>query len=602
MPPARLPGALRPRRLSIAGYLSLGIGGLVAIAIGIVLIGLVYANWRNTTELLRDKSRMLLGSLVTHTERWLDPAASLAESLALMIEAGQIDPADDQRLLEILRAGLAASPQIHAVLMLRPDGTQASAARHEDGIALTVRDWRGDPAAEAAMAEAKRGARGQGHWGPPVYLEGPGTVLNLRRPVLRDGELQGLVVSVVRIVDLSSFLAELETEFGQSAFILYDRDYVLAHRAFETGGFEGLDAERPLPRVTEVGDPVLFNLWRQGWETRRLLAGSGHHDRLGDQDYIYLYAPLDEYGEAPLLVGSYFAEVHVGRQLIRVGQSAVAGLVALVLAVVLAYALGRTMRRPIQELASAASAVRELELDAVPALPRSRFRELDDAGRAFNAMVAALRAFAVYVPHDLVRRLIARGDVTAIRSETRDVSVLFTDIVGFTARTEALRADDTAAFLNRHFGLLTACIEAEGGTVDKYMGDGVMALWGALDPQPDHAARAARAARAIALALRADNAVLAHPVRVRIGLHSGPVVVGNIGTPSRMNYTVVGDTVNTAQRLQELARVLAPDAETAILTSAATAAALSCELRVEAFGRHLLRGRSEPIEIFRLEA
>lgn len=101
------------------------------------------------------------------------------------------------------------------------------------------------------------------------------------------------------------------------------------------------------------------------------------------------------------------------------------------------------------------------------------------------------------------------------------------------------------------------------------MGDGLMALWGALDPQPDHAVRAAAA---IAGALRADNAGRAQPVRVRIGLHSGPVVVGNIGTPSRMNSTVVGDTVNTAQRIQELAKELAPRAEVAVLLSAATAA------------------------------
>jgi class 3 adenylate cyclase len=149
--------------------------------------------------------------------------------------------------------------------------------------------------------------------------------------------------------------------------------------------------------------------------------------------------------------------------------------------------------------------------------------------------------------------------------------------------------------------VVTACIEAEGGMVDKFIGDAVMALWNAIEDQPDHRARAARAALAIAAAIRADNVESKVPVRVRIGLHSGPVVVGNIGTVTRMNYTVVGDTVNVAQRLEGLAKELRPDAEVAILLSAATAAALPRGLGVTFLGRHQLRGRDDPTEVFALE-
>ena len=129
--------------------------------------------------------------------------------------------------------------------------------------------------------------------------------------------------------------------------------------------------------------------------------------------------------------------------------------------------------------------------------------------------------------------------------------------------------------------------------VDKFIGDAVMALWNAIDDQADHAARAVRAALAIAAAMREDNAGARSPVRLRIGLHSGPVVVGNIGTATRMNYTVVGDTVNVAQRLEVLAKELLPGAEVAILLSAATAAALPPDLRLTSLGRHQLRGRDD---------
>ena len=118
--------------------------------------------------------------------------------------------------------------------------------------------------------------------------------------------------------------------------------------------------------------------------------------------------------------------------------------------------------------------------------------------------------------------------------------------------------------------------------------------------QPDHAARAVRAARAIRAALAADNAGRERPVRLRIGVHSGPVVVGNIGSATRMNYTVVGDTVNAANRLESLGRDLLPGVEIAVLLSAATVAALPADLPVVSLGHHALRGRDAPTEVFTL--
>src|SRR3546814_6000796 len=121
--------------------------------------------------------------------------------------------------------------------------------------------------------------------------------------------------------------------------------------------------------------------------------------------------------------------------------------------------------------------------------------------------------------------------------------------------SERLTAQETADLLNEHFALVTACIEAEGGIVDKFIGDAVMAMWGAIKRDEDHAVHACAAVRAIGMAMAADNArrlMLGKPIlRMRVGIHSGPVVIGNIGAPGRINFTVVGDTVNTAQRLEQ---------------------------------------------------
>ena len=586
-------------RLSIAAFQGLLLGGLVFLTLTGLLVVTLYTAFRNTGELLEDKSRLLLDSLATATSLYLDAAQAQVDYIAGLIEQGELDPDDHRRLYDILAAGLAATQQVHGVLYIDARGWMMIASREPDGtIGRKLERWKDDPQIAEAMAAAVAREDSGAFWGPPVFAEGVGTVLNLRRPVRREG-LLGLVVAGLTVAQLSEFVASLESESGQNAFILYDRDWVLAHTAL-IQDFEGLGPDRPLPKVTEVGDPILFGIWSEGWQQRRLEFGVGHQSSFGGDDYVFLYAPLDDYADMPWLIGSYFRADEIGSQVIRVFQTALIGVLGILLTMVAAFFLGRLLRTPITRLAEAATMVQALTLDRVTDLPRSYLRELDDAMRAFNAMVGGLRAFALYVPQDLLRHLLARGDPTAIASETRDITVMFTDIVGFTSRTERLSAADTATFLNHHFALVSRCIEAEGGTIDKYIGDASMALWNAAEAQPDHAMRAVRAARAIQVALDADNVGLELPVRLCIGVHSGPVVVGNIGSATRMNYTVVGDTVNTANRLESLGRELLPDATVAVLLSAATVAALPEELSVVSLGRHALRGRDAPTEVFTL--
>jgi class 3 adenylate cyclase len=133
-----------------------------------------------------------------------------------------------------------------------------------------------------------------------------------------------------------------------------------------------------------------------------------------------------------------------------------------------------------------------------------------------------------------------------------------------------------------------------------------MAFWGAPAPMPDHAARACRAALAIRRAVTLDNEARRRqdlpPIRLRVGIHTGRAIVGNIGAPGRINYTLVGDTVNVAQRLEELAREVAdPGRAVSILASGAVAAKLGDEFGVVPEGERALRGREGEIRVFRLE-
>ncbi|MBV5336076.1 adenylate/guanylate cyclase domain-containing protein, partial [bacterium] len=329
----------------------------------------------------------------------------------------------------------------------------------------------------------------------------------------------------------------------------------------------------PLPRIDEVDDLALAALWRDDAGAGGGL-GRGIEERrvtVAGESYYFLMRPMSGAGPQNWMVGVWFPERESNREIRRLIGASSAGVAILLVSLAVAFYLARRISRSIGHFAEEGERVRSLDFSDTRPIPPSQLAEIDRAAAAFNAMLAGLRWFETYVPKALVLRLMKRGVTeTNLRSEERVVSVMFTDIRGFSEMARSLSPSDTQALLTRHFSLLAGCIEAEGGTVDKFIGDAVMAFWGAPDDQPDHAARALRAAIAAAVerANREAAGIDASPVHVRVALHSGPVVVGNIGSAVRVNYTIIGDTVNVAARLEELARALhRAAADTCVLVS-----------------------------------
>jgi adenylate cyclase len=221
--------------------------------------------------------------------------------------------------------------------------------------------------------------------------------------------------------------------------------------------------------------------------------------------------------------------------------------------------------------------------------------------RQFEASVAAAAArdrvtnlFGQHVSPAVVERLLATHSDPP--SETRPVCVLFLDIRGFTAMTRARPAKETVALLNAFFAGMVAIVDRHGGIINKFLGDGFLALFGAPLPDPEAAAHALAAARAMIAAVEEWNrADPARALAIGIGIHLGDAVTGTVGSPQRKEYTVIGDTVNLAARLEQLTK----ETGARLLVSDAVRAAAHVDGASD-LGAMPIRGYSEPVRVWRV--
>ena len=242
--------------------------------------------------------------------------------------------------------------------------------------------------------------------------------------------------------------------------------------------------------------------------------------------------------------------------------------------------------------------IRDLDFsDQVPVT--SRITEVLRLSDAVERMREGLEVFGHYVSKDLVRQIMRSPASTGVGGERRDVTVMFTDIEGFSRISEDIAPELLTSRLSRYFEALGAAISANRGMIDKYIGDSVMAFWNAPELDPDHVVHACRAALQAAAgeprAGRRSGAARGRPVfRTRFGLHAGPAVVGNVGARERINYTLVGAVANQASRLEGLNKVYGTD----ILASGEVAARTAEQFVWRPIDRIVAAGTTEVLEIF----
>ncbi|MBA5776391.1 adenylate/guanylate cyclase domain-containing protein [Stappia sp. F7233] len=598
----------RRSRLSLTALVGAAFGGLVTLAVLIVLFMAVMANRQNTFSLLNDKSILITRSLANQVRENLDSVSQAVIALKRMFDGGQISGSDFDRMKLALNGAILANSVIDVIVYTDLEQNESGIYRSETGKLWPFQRQAGPEIARLYVLP-DLGVDSPPTWGPLTEVQGR-IYANITVPLVRHDKLVGYLTAAVSTREIGDAVRQMDESDDETVFIINGDDKVIAHSDLNTlRKAESVEGRLPAD-VKELGDPVLalangmptLNSFKEaelaGVDVRRVDLPEN-----GDA-FIVMTSKVEGYGPEPWIVGEYFRATSISREISRLRGSLIVGLFAAAISFLLALWMARRVARPLKELSQRAGFVGKLEFDHVRPLERSRVSELDQVALAFNAMVVGLKAMNTYVPRTLFRKLMRIGLGEATQAREADLTIIFTDIAGFTSLSENMTAGETAAILNEHFALLVAAVEAEGGTVDKFIGDGMLAFWGAPDARADHAQAALRSCLRMAEAVHEANRKAKEdgkvPIRLRVGVHSGHAVVGNVGALDRWNYTVVGDAVNVCSRLQELGREVAPDDELVILASADTVRRVPGIEGVEPAGSHHLRGRRMRIDVWRV--
>lgn len=326
-------------------------------------------------------------------------------------------------------------------------------------------------------------------------------------------------------------------------------------------------------------------------------------------EWLSANAPVrDSRGE---VVGAILVEIPFQRVRDKIGSLWTAALLAVAigaaLGAVTVFILAHRVTRPLQAIEQACRSIENGNYQVeLPTVSRDEFGSVS---KAIVQMAAGLRereavktAFARYVSNDILQSIVSKGESPKVEGTRKRVTVLFCDIRGFTTLSERMRPEDVVRLLNSYFERAVDIIFSHKGMLDKFIGDGMMVLFGAPvdDPyQEEHALNAALAIQRAVSELRDEFKAAGLPdIKVGIGIHSGNAIVGNIGSSQRLEYTAIGDTVNFASRLESATKEHGVE----ILLSEFTAQALTGNTALKKVGSIHLKGKEHEVTAFTVDA
>ncbi|MCF8478880.1 MAG: HAMP domain-containing protein [Rhodospirillum sp.] len=376
-----------------------------------------------------------------------------------------------------------------------------------------------------------------------------------------DGPIPGVFGADVTLGSMSRFLAAQSFSANSKVVMFTEGGILTGHPDADlvASGIRRRGSGEVMPlHLNQIGDPALKALYmavktNPAREPRTLRL---HTD---EGEYLARVAPLPQAFDRPEYMAALVPVDEILGPIARNGRNAaLVSLVLFVLSVPIILWMSRRVSRPIEALIGETETIQRFDL-ANPVVVRSRIKEIRALAQSLDTMKTSLRSFGRFVPRAMVRRIVQSGLAPELGGERRELTLFFSDIAGFTDFSETLDPEVLTRRISDYFQAVGAVLEECGGTIDKYIGDAVMAFWNAPTADQEHARRACFAALEVTFVVARLNATLEEegetPMVTRIGLHTGEAVVGYVGSVDRMDYTAMGAAVNLASRLEGLNKI-----------------------------------------------
>ena len=513
-----------------------------------------------------------------------------------------LDPAERKKLG-------APSAAVYNVNLVRPtsDGSLPMRRLFQDEQGNTIEqidllNYGYDPRERVWYRDTMRADRGLVSSPYPSFSIGT-PMITLSAPL--SGYVRGVIAADLKLDKFSDLVhAQRPGEHG-TAIIFDSFGVLIAHPDFArlmeyASAGKYASAEPPDPQLPEIGQirTGLVGAVVRGWDGGDRYEGSIRGE--DGRDYLYRlqkFSQADEFSGYSLLLAAQDDFAGDVRKLQLRGI--IVALVAAGCFVPAVWMFGSRMSTSLKAITAQAGRLRRLAAPDDMSIT-SHVAEIDELGQTMAVAQRSIWSFARFVPKDIVQGIIDNSISTELGGVRREVTVLFTDVTNFTGIAEAADPDSLMRQASRHFTALTRVFLAEGGTVDKYIGDSVMVFWNAPHLQFDHVERACRAAlsaKAASDALNTQFEAEGLPAfAVRFGIHSGEAVVGNVGSEERMNYTVLGNSVNLAARLEGLNK----EYGTTILVSDALHERVEHRFRLQPIASVIAKGLTRETSVYEL--
>ncbi|MEN9983236.1 MAG: hypothetical protein RI918_1205 [Pseudomonadota bacterium] len=377
--------------------------------------------------------------------------------------------------------------------------------------------------------------------------------ITIAAPFYAEGKMIGVIAADITLENLSKFLAERVVSKGAMSLIIDDHDKVIANsnlkeQAKRVAGkidlkhVGALDSDLPalaMVQQSKVSNKDNFTFVHPTSKEEYAVSFSSFASDSSKRWQILIVAPLDDFS-GPLKENN--------KRLL------IFGTLAIILQILFIYFLSRLIAKPLERLEKKVNDVRELVEVAQPEVIESPIREIASLSRAVDTLDHAVRSFAAFVPVGLVKHLIDSEQQLQLGGKSRFLTIMFCDVEAFSTLAESSPTQELLMRISAYLEAVTLSVNEEHGTIDKFIGDAAMAFWGAPAELNDHAWHACAAAVRISQRMAKLNEQWVSeglaPLQIRIGIHCDSVMVGNIGSKHRMSYTVMGDAVNIASRLE----------------------------------------------------